>query len=228
MDNLLDVVSARLKELFADETDTVTANKLLMTQGNLNKIKNGKQALTLDNLRLISEKYHVSADWILGLKEDKDINAISIDSLDYSQVFLILDKLHENGTVEPAQTSETIVVHDYGDEDDDGDEAEEESREVSTEGVDFDIIKIKDPAISFLIRRRAKLIELDPSLFEDWKNNHLKEYKGLPLLICDKKMQDYFLKHKTGTSDGDMSTALAEYINQLSEKNKDKENGEDK
>ena len=44
MKNLLDVVSSRLKELFADETDAETASKLLMIQGNLNKIKNGKKA----------------------------------------------------------------------------------------------------------------------------------------------------------------------------------------
>lgn len=68
MKNLLDVVSSRLKELFADETDAETASKLLMIQGNLNKIKNGKQTPSLDTLRLISEKYHVSVDWILGAK----------------------------------------------------------------------------------------------------------------------------------------------------------------
>lgn len=86
MKNLLDVVSSRLKELFVDETDAETASKLLMTQGNLNKIKNGKQTPSLDTLRLISEKYHVSVDWILGLKDDKDVNAINVENLDYSQV----------------------------------------------------------------------------------------------------------------------------------------------
>lgn len=81
-----------------------------MTQGNLNKIKNGRQALTVDNLRLISETYHVSADWILGLKEGRAINDIDLDRLDYSQVFVLIDKLYENKTIEPASLTETIKI----------------------------------------------------------------------------------------------------------------------
>lgn len=80
MESLLDVISSRLKELFAGETDAVAADKLLMTQGNLNKIKNGKQTPTLDTLKLISQKYHVSVDWILGLKDDRDVHSINIEN----------------------------------------------------------------------------------------------------------------------------------------------------
>ena len=207
-------VSDRLKELFADETDAITASRLYMTQGNLNKIKNGRQALTVDNLRLISETYHVSADWILGLKEGRAINNIDLDRLDYSQVFVHIDKLYENKTIEPASLTETIKTSDSYDEVD-SEEVLDDSQQISTVGIDYDLIRINDPALSFMLRRRVKLIEVDFNIFDDWKEKHLKEYKGIPLLICDEKMRKYLLSHRTGETDGDLIETLRNYANLL-------------
>lgn len=211
-------ISDRLKELFADETDVVTASKLHMTQGNLNKIKNGRQALTVDNLRLISETYHVSADWILGLKEGRAINDIDLDRLDYSQVFVLIDKLYENKTIEPASSTETIKTSDSYDEVD-SEEVQDDSQQISTVGIDYDLIRINDPALSFMLRRRVKLIEVDFNIFNDWKEKHLKDYKGIPLLLCDEGMRDYLLNHCSGKTEGDLIETLKNYINLLS-KNK--------
>ncbi|MCB5702353.1 helix-turn-helix domain-containing protein [Megasphaera elsdenii] len=211
-------ISDRLKELFADETDVVTASKLHMTQGNLNKIKNGRQALTVDNLRLISETYHVSADWILGLKEGRAINDIDLDRLDYSQVFVLIDKLYENKTIEPASSTETIKTSDSYDEVD-SEEVQDDSQQISTVGIDYDLIRINDPALSFMLRRRVKLIEVDFNIFNDWKEKHLKDYKGIPLLLCDEEMRDYLLNHCSGKTEGDLIETLKNYINLLS-KNK--------
>lgn len=209
MESLLDVISSRLKELFAGETDAVAADKLLMTQGNLNKIKNGKQTPTLDTLKLISQKYHVSVDWILGLKDDRDVHSINIEHLDYSQVFMVMDKLQVNQTVMPAQADEAVRSA--------TDENLDESRSVSTKGVDYDLFRINDPVLSFILRRRGKLIEVDQSLLDDWKEKHLPEYRGLPLLEGSDAMKEYMSSRRTGNSDGDWSTSLAEYIR----KNKD-------
>lgn len=188
MKNLLDVVSSRLKELFADETDAETASKLLMTQGNLNKIKNGKQTPSLDTLRLISQKYHVSVDWIMGLKDDKDINAINVENLDYSQVFEVMDRLQVSRTIIPARITE--MVKSTGDENESPDENSDEDMSVSTEGADYDLLRINDPVLSFMLRRRIKLIEVDQSVFDDWKKLHLPEYQGLQLLEGDDSMKE--------------------------------------
>ena len=74
MAELKEIVSARLQQLFQGETDEMTASKLVMSTGNANKIKNGKQLPTADTLVMISKKYGVSVDWILGIKEDKEID----------------------------------------------------------------------------------------------------------------------------------------------------------
>ena len=211
MESLLDVISSRLKELFAGETDAVAADKLRMTQGNLNKIKNGKQTPMLDTLKLISQKYHVS----VGLKDDRDVHSINIENLDYSQVFMVMDKLQVNQTVMPAQADEAVRSA--------TDENLDKSRSVSTKGVDYDLFRINDPVLSFMLRRRGKLIEVDQSLLDDWKEKHLPEYRGLPLLEGSDAMKEYMSSRRTGNSDGDWSTSLAEYIRKKKDEGRKKD-----
>jgi len=202
------IVSSRLKELTTDETDVQTAGKLQTSQSNWNQIKNGIHPPTLDTLILISKTYHVSVDWLLGLKDEKDINVVNIDALDYRQVFMVLNKLQEYKSIVPAQSTEQIVST----EGDDNSEHKSEPS-VKTKGVDYDLLRINDPVLSFMLRRRMKLTEVDPSYFHDWEEKHLPEYKDLALSECNEEMKNYFDKHLTGKSDGDLLTCLAEYIN---------------
>lgn len=170
---------------------------------------------TLDTLKLISQKYQVSVDWILGLKDDRGIHSISVENLDYSQVFMVMDKLQVNEAIIPAQAVE--AVKNSADENEISDENSDEDHSVFTKGVDYDLFRINDPVLSFILRRRGKLIEVDQSLLDDWKEKHLPEYRGLPLLQGNDAMKEYMNSRRTGNSDGDWSTSLAEYTR----KNKD-------
>lgn len=206
---LSEIVSSRLKDLFKDETQTDVAEKLNMTQGNISRLVNGEQDPKLDTLIKISRIYHVSIDWILGLKNDRNIDSINTESMDYSQVFLILAKLQETKTITPAQPTDT-VVEDFGDED-----ADEASDSITTEGANYDLLRINDPTISFLLRRRMKLIDVDQSIYEDWKEKHLPEYQGIGLLPCDEALKKYMIEERTGNADGDWSSSLAEYSKKI-------------
>lgn len=205
-----EIVSSRLKELFKDETQSEVAEKLNMTQGNISRLVNGEQDPKLDTLIKISHIYHVSIDWILGLKDDRNIDSINTASLDYSQVFLVLAKLEETKTLVPAQPTDT-VIEDFGDEDADGDVDDT----VTTEGANYDLLKINDPTISFLLRRRMKLIDVDQSIYDDWIERHLPEYKGIGLLNCDDNLKKFMNENRTGNADGDWSSSLAEYSKKI-------------
>ncbi len=190
MDDLKDTVSERLRDLFEGETDEMTASKLLMSPANLNKIKNGKQLPTAETLKLISQKYDVSVDWLLGIKGDMDINSVNLKSLSYEQVFALINELYMSNTLE---------VADLG--------TKKKPR------LDPDYLKVNDPALSFMLRRRLSLIGVDEIYFEDWVEKHLPQYKGAPLLICDKEMLDFFLKDKNLSSykEGDWVSRIKEY-----------------
>ena len=135
--------------------------------------------------------------------------------LDYSQVFMVMDKLQVNEAIIPAQAVE--AVKNSADENEISDENSDEDHSVFTKGVDYDLFRINDPVLSFILRRRGKLIEVDQSLLDDWKEKHLPEYRGLPLLQGNDAMKEYMNSRRTGNSDGDWSTSLAEYTR----KNKD-------
>lgn len=190
MAELKDIISERLQQLFEGETDWMTANKLSMSSGNLNKIKNGKQMPTAETLELISKKYDVSVDWILGLKDAKDINAVNFSSLSYEQVFALINELYN---------SETIEVADLG--------TPKKPR------LDPDYLKVNDPALQFMLRRRVSLIGVDKTYFDDWIEKHLPQYHGIPLLVCNQEMLDYFQDDKNISSytEGDWITRIKDY-----------------
>ncbi len=196
MAELKDIISERLQQLFEGETDWMTANKLSMSSGNLNKIKNGKQMPTAETLELISKKYDVSVDWILGLKESRDINAVDLASLSYEQAFYLINELYKSNTFEVADLGTPKKPR-----------------------LDPDYLKVNDPALQFMLRRRLSLIGVDPSIFEDWVEKHLPQYKGVPLLICDKDMVEYFQAdiNVSSFNEGDWITKIEEYLSELQE-----------
>lgn len=206
MDDLKDTVSERLRELFQGETDEMTAEKLLMSPANLNKIKNGKQLPTAETLELIHLKYGVSIDWILGIKDEKDVNAVDFESLSYAQIFSLINNLYRNNTVE---------IGNLG--------TEEEPK------MNSDYLKVNDPALSFMLRRRVALMGVDETYFEDWVEKHLPQYRGLPLLVCSREMLDFFQdKNISGYKDGDWVAKIKEYLTMLQKTSNNKGDNDDR
>ena len=69
----IDVIKARLKEAFGQDSQETVGKKLNMTQGNVSKLLSGSQQPTLETIYHVSEIYGVSVDWLLGLSDKKDI-----------------------------------------------------------------------------------------------------------------------------------------------------------
>ena len=200
MSKLNEIISERLKELFADETDYMAASKLNMSPANLNKIKNGNQLPTAETLELISKKYNVSVDWILGLKDDRNINALDLKTITYEQVFALINDLYNRNTIE---------IGNIGTD--------------KQPKLDSDYMKVNDPALSSMLRRRVQLIGVDSSYFQDWLEKHLPQYIRLPLLICTKEMMEFFQDPNISSfNDGDWVTKINEY-QQIIKSDDDKE-----
>lgn len=149
---------------------------------------------------MISEKYNVSVDWILGIKDYKDVNALDLTTLTYEQVFSLINALYD---------SRTFEIVDRG------------TKEKPY--LDPDYLKVKDPALSFMLRRRLALIRVDESYFQDWIEKHLPQYNGLPILLCTKEMLDYFQDPSISSfKEGDWVTKIKEYQQRIKAQN-DKE-----
>lgn len=198
MKELKDIVKERLSETFKNDTQEVVAGKILTTQGNVSKMVNGTQIPTTETLIEISKAYKVSVDWLLGISEDREIYGVSLDELTYEQLAKILDRLIDNNTLEIPDLNETLKTHGLFE-----DYFEDEENECVDPVIDSDYLKINDRLMSYLMRRRIKLLDIDLEMLADWKEK-LDRFNGLRLLLNDNETQELIDAHSPSSyRDGD-------------------------
>lgn len=186
MAELNDIISKRLAEAFGEETQDVTARKLNMTQGNISKLVHGEQTPTVDTLVEVAKAYNVSVDWIIGISECREIDGLVIEKLTYGQLGQVLDYLIESSTIEIPDLVKAA--------EDNGIQYEEIEEDAETPVVkdpifDSDYIKIQDRLLSYIMRRRKKLEEIDPEMLDVWRDK-LKGFRELRLLAYSMKLQE--------------------------------------
>ena len=213
MDNIRDILPVRLREAFGNDTQEAVAKKLVTQQGTVSKWISGTVVPPTDVLLLISEAYKVSVDWLLGISDEKEIDGVALDKLTYEQVVKIFDRLFAKGTIKLTDLNtlkddenDTQVPKDGNDEED-----EEVKYSPRQPRYDSDYILINDRAISFMLRRRLKFIEIGEDAYGFWKDN-IGNYAGIRLLDCSSEMQAAIDKKAwtSFTKDGDWVDALKE------------------
>ncbi len=189
MEDLNSIVKDRLSDVFKNDTQETVARKLNTSQGNVSKWVNGQQIPTTDMLYEISKAYDVSVDWILGRSESKEIDGLVIEKLTYEQTARVLDRLLayrniiipnlvevENGVAEPDEYEETI-------------EGDDEIKYPVQPKYDSDYLKVEDRVLSYLLRKRHKISEIDDDMLNWWKDTALPLYKKLKLINCKSNIQ---------------------------------------
>lgn len=207
-------ISERLAKAFGNDTQDVTARKLCMTQGNVSKLVNGEQMPTVDTLVEVSRAYNVSVDWLVGVSDCPEIDGLVIEKLTYEQVALVLDRLIENSTIEipdlvaVAEANGIYIPSDA----EDSDEPSERLQPV----IDSDYIKVRDRILSYLLRRRMKLSEIDAEMHDVWIEK-LANFQGLRLLTYSLLIQEAIDANKTASfKDGDWA-GLVQRFSELTE-----------
>ncbi len=182
MIDLRTVLPDRLKEVFKGETQETTAKKLGTVQGTISKWLNGEAIPPTEILLLIAEAYKVSVDWLLGLSEQRQIDGIAYEKITYEQAIRVFDYMLATGSIgHPDMNSFEAEREEV--EDPEGAPEEREPR------YDPDYLKVNDRALSYMLRRRMKVIELDEDYYVLWKGK-LGIFEGIKLLKCDQKMQE--------------------------------------
>lgn len=184
------IIGERLSELFMGETQEQVARKLNTTQGNISKWINGQYVPPTETIYVISKRYGVSVDWILGVSNKKEIDGILYEELNYEQAFRMLDRLLTYKNLVLADLTE---IHDEIERKHEGEhgffrtkeldeEYEDEENELYKPEYSSDYIKISDRLLSFLMRKRRQTEEIDPDLMEMWKDSKIPIFKGLKVM----------------------------------------------
>ena len=214
MDDIKEIVAKRLTELFGDETQEITANRLRTVQSNISKWKRAEQLPTTDTLYTIAKVYEVSIDWILGISDVRDINGLNIDDLTYEQVVRIMDKLIVNDNMRILNRKEAETK-----------QSPEDFGEIETFGIRIEIkpndnsdyIKVKDRLLSYMLRRRYKIYDVGEDMVDFWHNSSLPNFKGLKVVDYKGNIQDVLdAKGWVGLQDADWVNLIKE-ISKLSE-----------
>lgn len=169
------IISSRLAAAFGDETQAITANRLNTTQTNVSRWISGAGIPSVDMLYYIARIYKVSIDWLLGLSDIRDIDGISADKLTYEHAAILIDKLFKSGNIEvPNMRQLNNYNYDEGVYDDDLEEL--------IPIYDSDYIKVNDLALSFILRRRMKYLEIDEDDLPYWIESVVERFKGIRII----------------------------------------------
>ena len=210
MAELRDILPQRLKEVFKNEKNqTVTAEKLKTVQSNISKWVTGESLPPPDVLFTIAKMYRVSVDWLMGLSDEKEVDAVSIKKLTYEQISLIIHRLIELGSVEILDMAQFDSASPEN-----VDEVDNEADKPKATNYDPDYIKITDMGLSYLLRTRWKLREIDDDTMAFWMDNYVKRFKGVRLLKFDEKTKKILNEKPWATfKAGDWAELLKEISN---------------
>lgn len=170
-----ELIANRLAETFNHEVQELTASRLNTSQSNVSKWVAGQQIPTSDYLWLISTKYNVSVDWLLGLSNKKTVDEIDCESLTYGQVIKILERLLKYRILLIPNLYDIFEI--LKEEDIPQDDHEEVAIEKKERTVS-DYMQCNDRLLSYLLRKREvglKLYDQDEEAYEEWaKENHYR------------------------------------------------------
>lgn len=166
-----DVVAERLAETFKGQTQDQVGKLIHAGQTTVSKWLSGEKVPTTETLLYISQVYHVSVDWLLGLSDEREIDSVAYTKLTYEQVVRLIDYLiaHRN-----------LLIPDLS--------SLKQSR--SREPIyDPGYIKVNDRLLAYLLRRRKTLQDMGDDMLCLWRDEErpgtLFDFKGLQLMDND-------------------------------------------
>ena len=159
-------VKSRIMEVTVGIPQRKLAGELHMTQGNVSKMLKTEQMPQLDAIYYISEKYGVSADWLLGLSEVKEISAPKKETTYSTAVEAIVDMERCGNVIAENQKDGGIDIH------------------------------LSDKLLVKLCKKGIALNDTDFDSYKMWVKEKLTEFDNLPLLwtgIWDDEVLSHYL-----------------------------------
>lgn len=220
MDDFRDVFPKRLMELFGDMTQDELSEHYHVSQTAVSRWKTGKNFPNADTLHQIATEHNVSIDWLLGFSDKRNRDdAFDETELTYEHAIKILDMFLGKGIIvipDLNSFTDEVVSEEPELESDEEDPSPPPPREPR---LDSDVLLVTDRALSYLLRRRLKLMAVGEDAYEYWKE-HWDVFGGISLLDYSGSMKEAMdtLPLAEYTKDGDWARLLRE-MSPLTEEN---------
>ncbi len=170
----MEVTKERLREVFKNDSQKDVGKKLNMTQGNVSKLLTGKQQPTIETIFLIAKVYDVSADWLLGLTEEKKIAKCNIS---YGDVLKMVTTLGKKGALCPFP-----------------------SNMINKDGVAQELpmvtnIGIYDEILQSILYEWKKVAASPEDIYQMWIDKRVKEYSEIDYMSWNENLKNLFYEY---------------------------------
>ena len=170
----MEVTKERLREVFKNDSQKDVGKKLNMTQGNVSKLLTGKQQPTIETIFLIAKVYDVSADWLLGLTEEKKI---AKQNMSYGDVLKMFTSLGEKGALWPFPSN--MITKDGG---------AQELPMVTNIG-------ISDEILQSILYEWKKVAASPEDIYQMWIDKRVKEFSEIEYISWDENLRKLFYEY---------------------------------
>ena len=170
----MEVTKERLREVFKNDSQKDVGKKLNMTQGNVSKLLTGKQQPTIETIFLIAKVYDVSADWLLGLTEERKIAKCNIS---YGDILKMFTTLGEEGALWPLP-SNMITKDGFA----------QELPMVTNIG-------IYDEVLQSILYEWKKVAANPEDIYRMWIDKRVKEYSEIDYMSWDENLKSLFYEY---------------------------------
>lgn len=155
-----EVLIARLRETFGDESQETIGKKIHLSQGSISKILSGFQKPPLEIVYDIAQIYGVSVDWLLGLSNKKRITHYSGEMTYASSVEALLGLKNHGANLEYNSSMQKVLL------------------------------ETDDELLCALINRALGLKRTSSEAFQYWMENNLSLFEDKGLLWSEVWKQD--------------------------------------
>ena len=160
-----DITLNRICELMGDDTQEEFADKIGFAQPTISGMFSRDKTPSSSILLAVAKKYNVSADWLLGLSERKELDGsgqvhdITSSNLTYADAMSVLELLYKKGCLEVG-----FEPSGYNPDPDPG------------------IVWVKDKVLRYFLDNRLRYSGGSRNIYDLWLKDALEQYSKLKII----------------------------------------------
>jgi len=169
----------RIKEAIGNDTQAVAAKKINSNQGAVSRLIKGADYPTSATVIEICKAYNVSADWLLGLSDDKHPNTFDSEHITYEQAVLVLSQLLQRKAIQALKTNAGYLP------------------------ISCRMFDIEDPLLKHLVDCQDHALLMRGDAFKNWERDSVSKFNLELLMRYDWREPDFPVPNEQNRSDED-------------------------
>ncbi len=172
----------RMKELMGEMSQQAFSEKTGISQSSISKILSNQHQLSANNIMLLAKSFNVSADWIIGLTNDRDPKPITHKAaLSYGDIFEVVATLIKERSFNGSYGTIFTKTGPFP------------TNEIET-------LTVQDAILQSIFAECCKMQSVPQDVYDAWYNKRKDEYSDITYIQCDLPIQSAFNHYFGGSA----------------------------